>query len=117
MPLIYHIIPRYAWQQAQAEGVYRGDTLEAEGFIHFSKLEQIEYVANQRFRGHTGLQLLVVDTSRLQHELRYEPPFEDYDGSERFPHLYGPLNLDAVVGVIDFEPNEDGTFTLPEGIA
>ncbi|MFQ3566233.1 MAG: DUF952 domain-containing protein [Aggregatilineales bacterium] len=116
MDPIIHIIPRGVWERAQREGIYRGDTFEAEGFIHFSTPTQVEQVANARFRGHTGLQLLIVDPARLRAELRYEPPYESDQSGALFPHLYGPLNLDAVIDVIDFEPNADGSFTLPEAL-
>lgn len=116
MATIFHILPRYQWEQAQKEGVYRGDTLDAEGFIHFSKAEQVARVANARFKGHTGLMLALVDTDRLTAELKYEPPYEggqQVESDELFPHLYGPLNLDAVIHVLEFEPQPDGTFVLP----
>ncbi len=112
--MIYHIVPHEAWTAAQAAGIYRGDTLEAEGFIHFSMREQVLYVANARFKAHTGLLLLAVDESKLDAELKYEPPYENApDALGLFPHLYGALNLDAVMSVYPFEPNEDGTFTFP----
>jgi uncharacterized protein (DUF952 family) len=119
MSHILHIIPHAVWEQAQATGTYRGDTLDAEGFIHFSTPAQVVMVANARFRGHPGLLLLVVDPARLTAELRYEAPFEATNPTEAaqvFPHLYGPLNLDAVVNVAPFEPGEDGLFTLPDGL-
>jgi uncharacterized protein (DUF952 family) len=121
--VILHIIPAYAWEHARQYADYRGDTLEAEGFIHFSTPDQIVATANRRFRGHTGLLLLVVDPARLAHELRYEAPFEgtSADGDDyrdqRFPHLYGPLNLDAVIDVLPFEPDADGLFHLPPALA
>jgi uncharacterized protein (DUF952 family) len=116
MATIFHILPSYQWEQAKLEGVYRGDTLEAEGFIHFSKPEQVVRVANARFKGHTGLLLALVDTDKLTSELKYEPPYEggeQIESDELFPHLYGPLNLDAVIHVLEFEPQKDGTFLLP----
>ncbi len=119
MAHILHIIPHTVWEQAQANGTYRGDTLDAEGFIHFSTPAQAVMVANARFKGHTGLLLLVVDPARLAAELRYEAPFEASNPAEAaqlFPHLYGPLNLDAVVDVRSFEPGADGLFTLPDGL-
>ena len=42
----------------------------------------------ERFVGRDDLVLLEIDTDRLSAELRWE------DG---FPHLYGPLELEAVV--------------------
>jgi uncharacterized protein (DUF952 family) len=63
--------------------------------------------------------LLVIDPSRLRPELRWEPPSHPTPqadlppSDEHFPHLYGPLNLEAVVRVVDFEPNPDGRFSLP----
>ena len=119
MSLILHIIPHAVWEQAQAAGVYRGDTLDAEGFIHFSTPAQAVMVANARFRGHPGLLLLVVDPAKLTSELRYEAPFEatsPNEAAQQFPHLYGPLNLDAVVNVVPFEPGDDGLFSLPQGL-
>ena len=119
MATILHILPRYQWEQAQPDGVYKGDTLDAEGFIHFSKPEQVIRVANARFKGHNGLLLALVDTDKLTAELKYESPYEGgqpIESDEVFPHLYGPLNIDAVIRVLDFEPQADGTFTLPEGV-
>jgi len=110
---IYHIIPRFQWEEAQRELSYRGDTLESEGFIHFSKREQVLFVANARFKGHTGLLLLEVDSDKLRAELKHEPPYEGDQSGETFPHLYGELNLDAVAAVHNFEPSEDGTFAYP----
>lgn len=116
MATILHILPSYQWEQAQQAGIYRGDTLDAEGFIHFSKPDQVVRVANARFKGHSGLMLVLVDDEKLTAELRYEAPYEGgqmIESGEVFPHLYGPLNLDAVIHVMEFEPQDDGTFVLP----
>ncbi len=120
--IILHIIPREQWANLQGQPEYEGDTLKSEGFIHFSTPLQVVIVANARFKGHTGLQLLVVDPSKLNAELKYEPPYEtNPDGAiaaqtrdQLFPHLFGPLNLDAVIRAVDFEPGEDGFFSLPD---
>jgi uncharacterized protein (DUF952 family) len=121
MATIYHILPRAVWDAARADdshdAAYRGDTLDAEGFIHFSTRQQVLFVANARFKGHPGLVLLEVETEKLIAPLKYEAPYEgvpdDFPVDPHFPHLYGALNLDAVVRVHPFEPNADGTFTLP----
>ncbi|MBI1259496.1 MAG: DUF952 domain-containing protein [Chloroflexi bacterium] len=115
--MILHIVSKNAWAQAQGEGAYRADSLAAQGFIHFSLPEQVVGTANRFYAGQTSLALLVVDPAKLQAELRYEPPAEAPESSERFPHLYGALNLDAVVRVVDFPPDADGHWSaLPVGI-
>jgi uncharacterized protein (DUF952 family) len=103
--LIFHITHRSQWNPAV--DAYQGDTLETDGFIHCSELRQVVTVANRFYAGQSGLVLLCIEVDRLQPELRYEAA----DGDE-FPHLYGALNLDAVVGVVDFEPSPAG-FELP----
>ncbi len=112
MEPILHIATREGWEQAQRRGVYHGDTLAAEGFIHCSTPHQVARVANARFRGVTGLVLLCIDPSQVGPEIRYEESEPD----ERFPHIYGPLNADAVSNVVAFEPGPDGTFIVPTGI-
>jgi uncharacterized protein (DUF952 family) len=116
MASIFHIILSAVWDEAQSESVYRGDTLDAEGFIHFSTREQVLFVANARYKGHPGLLLLEIDTDKLSAPLKYEAPFEGapsgLDADPHFPHLYGALNLDAVIAVHPFEPDADGFFHL-----
>ena len=111
MNFILHIAYGAAWQQAQAQGAYRGNTLETEGFIHCSLPEQAVPVADALYKGRTDLVLLCIDENKVAADVRYE---DCYDSGQAFPHIYGPLNLDAVVSVVDFPPNADGTFTLPK---
>jgi uncharacterized protein (DUF952 family) len=112
MCAIVHMATRDAWQSAQEAGTYRAPSLESEGFIHFSTPVQVVRVANALYAGRTDLVLLVVDPWALIAELRYEAPVHE-DSAELFPHLYGPLNLDAVKSVLPFPPGPDGTFILP----
>ncbi len=121
MSIILHIIPLAQWEAARSIGLHAPETLQTEGFIHFSTPQQVLGVANKVFPGQTGLVLLVVDTDRLTSRLKWEAPVhlvnvEMPPTDDRFPHLYGPLNLDAVVRVVDFPPRENGLFDLPEGI-
>jgi uncharacterized protein (DUF952 family) len=114
---IYHITRREDWEQARSAGEYRGDTLDTDGFIHCSTVEQFVGVANSYYPGQHGLVLLCIDADKLDAELRYEAPAGPaIEGTSFFPHIYGPLNADAVAAVLDFEPGPDGTFTRPEGI-
>ena len=110
MHLIYHIVSEKKWKEAIEKGSYFGDTLETEGFIHASEIDQIIEVANNLFTGQRGLVLLVIDRDRLTSPVKYEDP----GNVDLFPHIYGPLNLDAVVDIVSFEPTAKGTFQLPD---
>ena len=107
--ILLHATPRSEWTAAQKQGRYTADSLAGDGFIHCSTEKQILRVANAIFAGQHGLVLLVIDPVRLTSELRWEPGVDL--ASELFPHIYGPLNLEAVVDVLDFEPDADGHFT------
>lgn len=115
MMRIYHITARADWEKAQAAGQYTAESLGSEGFIHASTLEQVVHTAHRYYQGRHGLVLLVIDPERAKPEVRFDPV--QLEGQEtRFPHIYGPLNLDAVVDVLPFEPGADGEFTLPGGV-
>ena len=106
MDRLLHICPVSDRQEAQARGEYRPASLDTEGFIHCSTAGQVAATANRFYHGRRGLVLLHIDPARVRPPVRLEPA----DGS-LFPHIYGPLNLDAVVDVQEFEPGEDGTFS------
>jgi len=103
--MILHICSRQDWEKAQAEGEYRPASLDAEGFIHASRPEQIMGVANRFYRGNAELLLLVLDLRHLHAEVRWETA----DG-EVYPHVYGPINLEAITAVLTFSADEDGEF-------
>ncbi|AAF09825.1 DUF952 domain-containing protein [Deinococcus radiodurans] len=105
-----HITTPAAWAAAQRAGVYSAPSMEMQGFIHLSAPAQVIGVANFLYAGQSGLLLLVIDPAKLRAELRWE---EYEPGSPHFPHLYGPLNLDAVTEVLPFEAGADGRFELP----
>jgi uncharacterized protein (DUF952 family) len=117
--LIYHITARDAALVARRSGEYHADSLSEVGFIHFSQRHQVLDVANALYAGQKGLVILVVEPSLLKAELKYGPPAHPTasatmpSAENLFPHLYGPLNFDAVVDVVDFPPGADGRFVLP----
>jgi uncharacterized protein (DUF952 family) len=109
--VIYHIAFAEDWAQAERVGEYtistRGRTLAEQGFIHASDAHQVAAVANFIFRADDGLIVLVIDTDRLRSPVRYE----SMPGSaEEFPHIYGPLNADAVIATMPLERGPDGQF-------
>jgi len=96
--------------KGKVEGVYQGNTLDSQGFIHCSTSKQIVKVANALFREQKGPMLLYIATSKVQPKIRYESA-----GSEElYPHIYEPLNIDAVIKVAHFEPARNGRFTMPK---
>jgi len=111
---IFHITSQASWFAAQNPGVYSPDSLECEGLIHCSKAGQIMRVANCYFTNQNDLVILMIDPSRLKPELRWEAGTDKVD--ELFPHIYGPLNLNAVNHVFDFEHGLDGEFHLPRAL-
>jgi uncharacterized protein (DUF952 family)/RimJ/RimL family protein N-acetyltransferase len=107
---IVHLCTSQAWQAAQTVGAYRAESLASEGFIHCSRPGQMLAVANAFYRGQPDLVLLWIDPLLIEAEVRWEQV-----GEQVFPHLYGPLNLDAVAAVRPFEVEEDKVFRrLPE---
>lgn len=110
MTIILHITRHEEWEKAKVAGFYRGDTLDSEGFIHCSTLTQVIKVANFRFRSQRDLVVLCIDSQKVEADIRYEG-VEDL-----FPHVYGALNVDAVLKVVEFAAGEDGFFELPQGV-
>lgn len=111
MSLIYKIVAKELWQRAEYIGHFDGSEVDiADGYIHFSTDQQLAETANKHFKGQTDLLLITIDETRISGDLRYEIS----RGGALFPHLYGNLLLDAVVGVTAFEPDSDGLFSFSE---
>ncbi|HLG11265.1 MAG TPA: DUF952 domain-containing protein, partial [Dehalococcoidia bacterium] len=112
---IYHIAGREAWAEAQAAGEYRADSLAEQGFIHASTAPQVIETADRFYRGQDGLVLLCIDASRVRAEIRYEAASAEGHSKDAglFPHLYGPLNVEAVARAVAFPCRADGTFEMP----
>jgi uncharacterized protein (DUF952 family) len=92
--MIYHVVTSADWEKAQQEGSYAAASLALEGFIHTSRKEQVAGVLDRYYKGQTGLLLLHIDESKLT-----APLVEELAPSvnEIYPHIYGRLNLAAVV--------------------
>jgi uncharacterized protein (DUF952 family) len=98
MPVIYHVTTAAEWQSAKTAGVYTSPSLQAEGFIHCSTDDaQVAGVLQRYFAGKTNLVKLVIDTDKLVSRFIYE---WSPSTADTFPHVYGPINIDAVKEVI-----------------
>jgi uncharacterized protein (DUF952 family) len=107
MRRIYHLVPRATWDNAPP-GPYRVPSLESEGFIHCSNREQVAGSANKFYANESEMLLLAIDPDRLTSELRDE---EGRPG-ELFPHVYGPINREAIVEEIRLERDAAGRWTF-----
>lgn len=92
--MIYHITSEQAWHEAKAKGFYEAASLAKEGFIHNSSKLQLPGVQQRYYKDATGMIVLHIDEAKLTSPLKYElaPSI-----NEIFPHVYGPINIDAVV--------------------
>ncbi|WP_017303286.1 DUF952 domain-containing protein [Spirulina subsalsa] len=108
MTLIVHITSPAQWLQARQNGEYCCASLLTDGFIHASKPEQAIAVANRFYSGQSDLVLLWINPARVRAEIRWETVLDH----GTFPHIYGRLNLDAVVGVTPFVTNAQGVFEV-----
>ena len=98
MPVIYHVTTAVDWEAAKARGFYIHPSLNEEGFIHCSQENQVAGVLARYFEGKTNLVKLVIDTDKLTSKYIFDWSPSTHD---TFPHIYGPINLDAVLDVID----------------
>jgi uncharacterized protein (DUF952 family) len=111
--ITYHLIPAPVWEAVQGESSYTPEAYESDGFIHCTNgVDQMVQVANWFYTSDTRpFKVLVLDVNAIASDVRYD------DDAQTFPHIYGPLNLGAVVDVLDVERTSDGTFVsiAPDG--
>ncbi len=100
--MIYHVVNKRNWLKAVEQGFYEAESLATEGFIHASKIHQVQAVLNRYYpqdaahKGQSNLVVLHIDENKLTSPFIYElaPSV-----NEEFPHIYGRLNIDAVLNV------------------
>ncbi|MGH6864750.1 MAG: DUF952 domain-containing protein [Methyloceanibacter sp.] len=111
--LVYKILSEATFATAQAEGGFTGSANDLrDGFIHLSAGHQVEGTLAAHFVGMEGLLLLALDAERLGSSLKWEAS----RGGALFPHLYAPLDLDAIISVAPLKLGPDGRHLLPEEI-
>lgn len=93
--LIYHIVLKEEWERQLGESVYVAGSLESEGFIHCSYAEQLDAVLQRYYSGQPSVLVLTIETDRLISKLIEEPS----TGGEIYPHIYGPIDREAIVSI------------------
>ena len=110
MTPIYKICTASEWREAERAGAYRGSAVDIkDGFIHFSTAEQAAETAAKWFAGQRNLVLVAVDPDALGDKLKWEPS----RGGALFPHLYGELELKAVVKIDPLPLDDTGRHVFP----
>jgi uncharacterized protein (DUF952 family) len=100
---IYHLVLRSLWERDPAQP-YRANSLETEGFIHCCFAEQVAGSANRFYAGASDLLVLTIDATRLSSPLREEAAAS----GKLYPHIYGPINRDAVSTAVPLTRGSDG---------
>jgi uncharacterized protein (DUF952 family) len=103
--LIYHIVCASDWK-ANDPAPYRAASLALEGFIHCSHAHQVARVANLYFAAEANLLVLAIDADQVYEILRHE----DNGLGECFPHIYGPVDRDAIMAVSELRRDAQGTW-------
>ncbi|MFB6112229.1 MAG: nickel insertion protein [Halobacteriaceae archaeon] len=107
---IVHLVPAETWAASDDESAYAPSSVEEAGFVHCAKPEQVPTVANANFDTQTDLRALVIDPRKLSSPVRYEATRDRY-----FPHVYGPLDRDAIVAEPAVPRGPDGFEALELG--
>lgn len=92
--LVYHIVLPEVWDAFDTE-LYRASSLETEGFIHCSFAHQLDGVIDRYYRHAESVVILEIDAERLMSRVVKETS----TGSDIYPHIYGPINRDAILNV------------------
>ncbi|MEZ5345801.1 MAG: DUF952 domain-containing protein [Pyrinomonadaceae bacterium] len=94
--IIYHIVLPEVWNKLRNANHYKAESLKTEGFIHCSFHEQLEGVLKRYYSDAEEIVLLEIETEKLTSKLVNEPSTND----EIYPHIYGPINREAIVKII-----------------
>ena len=104
-PIAYHLVPAEAWQATPADEPFRAASLADEGFIHLTHtMTDLVEVANAFYHDDPRPHLV------LTIALRWLASPWRYDGDERYPHVYGPLDRAAITEVRPIQRGSDGTY-------
>ncbi|EJQ51396.1 hypothetical protein IEQ_02336 [Bacillus cereus BAG6X1-2] len=107
--MITKVITKRTWEVAKATGEINEASLKDEGFIHCSLLDQALQVAQKHFNHEEEVLLLTIDPSLVKAEIKYELA----SNGQEYPHVYGVINVEAIVEVVPF-PKEKGEYILPK---
>lgn len=108
-PTTYHIVAAEYWRDTDRDAPYEPPGFVDEGFIHCTDgAENVAAVADRHYRDDRRMYIaLVIDKALVQPKIIYE------DDTGIYPHIYGPLNRDAILTLLPLHRNADGSFLPP----
>ena len=102
----FHLVPAAVWEATDPAAPYAAASLETEGFIHCTDgLEPL----GATFQRHYGEDPRPFLTLTLDLDALGVPWRFDFPGSP-YPHIYGPIDRAAILGVSRVERDSDGRF-------
>ncbi|HSX34732.1 MAG TPA: DUF952 domain-containing protein, partial [Candidatus Saccharimonadales bacterium] len=117
MKTIICITTRAIWDHALKSGEYTHSTITSSlgevGFIHATTPDQTMDVI-PRFTGQKDVILLLIDVEKVKSAVKFEAARSGREGL--FPHIYGPLNIDAVYSTVSVDKDAEGTFVAPAAL-
>lgn len=100
------------WANAQKNGTYTqpmaGASPDDGEYIHANTPEQIIPMLNRHYTDYDNILILLVDLDKVISEVKFEASSGPTPGL--FPHIYGPLNIDAVYETLAPMKDELGNF-------
>jgi uncharacterized protein (DUF952 family) len=109
MDRLFHIVERGTWALAESAGEYRPESLQSEGFVHFSFADQVNDTAQRHYADAVNLCVVEIDPDRLGLPVVVE---DSYEVGASFPHVYGPIPTTAAIAIHDLPRDSDGTFAF-----
>jgi uncharacterized protein (DUF952 family) len=93
--MIFHLVEPSYWQTFDKRGIYFSETFSDENFIHCCTIEQLSGVLGRFYKGVGNVLKLEIDEEKLTNK----PIYEVAPDGEKFPHIYGGINKDAITEI------------------
>ena len=105
--MIFHFVEKDVYESSIANGYYENPTLKTRGFIHSVTFENINIIAKRYLDLEKEVVILVIDADKLMAEIKYEESKGVF-----YPHIYGKINVDAIINVLPFLKDEKNNFII-----
>ncbi len=112
-PFIYLTMSPDDFARAMADGAWDPESLTSDGFIHASPADQLTRVANKHYGRFDEVRIVCLRADRVRPEILWEPASDN----RLYPHIYGPLNMDAAERSVVAKKGTDGRFSIPNPVA